>query len=339
MTIKKGVSIILCTYNGKHLLEETLKYIIAQKLTTPCEIILVDNASTDGTKVFADNWWDSHNLNTSIEYYSYIQPIQGKSYAQALGYDRAKYAYLLICDDDNWLCETYVQNAFDIMESQSYIGALGGWCEAVFENDKPNWFEHHSQSYAVGIQAQSNGDITEFVGYLYGAGMVIRTAHWQELKSLGFEHLLSCRKGDSLSSGGDTEYCYALQLLGYKIWYDDTLYFKHYMTSGRLNLFYLSRLRKAMAYSNFVISAYRDVLYGVVINKNLLFKRIVIQLRKGLLKNTYRRLFGNYEQRELGKNYFRKLNYMCFHQRTYFNHISFIKSWLVKTKTAHKELN
>ena len=63
----KGVSIVLCTYNGKQRLETTLKHIATQKLTVPCEIIFVDNASTDGTKAFADSWWQTHG-NSNITY-------------------------------------------------------------------------------------------------------------------------------------------------------------------------------------------------------------------------------------------------------------------------------
>src|SRR5690606_25368384 len=96
----------------------------------------------------------------------------------------------------------------------------------------------------------------------YGAGMVLRKSHNTELKALGFKQLLNDRKGQSLSSGGDTEYCYALRLLGYKMWYDERLYFQHYMTDGRLSLDYVSRLRKAMAHSNFMLWPYLDVLRG-----------------------------------------------------------------------------
>src|SRR5690606_30868677 len=116
---------------------------------------------------------------------------------------------------------------------------------------------------------------------------------------------------------GDTEYCYALRLLGYSIWYDERLYFKHYMTAGRLNLQYLSRLRKAMAYSNFVILAYADVLGGVLITKNLFYKRLFKQLKQGLFKNIYRRLFGSYSQQEVSKTYFRKLYYLSFRYDDY----------------------
>ena len=148
------------------------------------------------------------------------------------------------------------------MNSNSEIGALGGWCEAVFEESKPKWFDTYARFFAVSKQGVQSGDITNKKGCLYGAGMVMRKSHWLELKQRGFKHVLTCRKGTSLSSGGDTEYSYVLRLLGYKLWFDERLYFMHFMTNGRLHLDYVSRLRKAMTYSNFVLWPYLDCIEG-----------------------------------------------------------------------------
>ncbi|NNK71935.1 MAG: glycosyltransferase family 2 protein [Flavobacteriaceae bacterium] len=327
----KGVSIVLCTYNGKSRLDMTLKHLALQKTTVPCEIIFVDNASTDGTGTYADEWW-AENGSSHIEYRSFNQPIPGKSYAQDLGYDKAKYEYLLVCDDDNWLKEDYIQVAYEIMESNNKIGALGGWCEGVFEGEKPEWFDKYTNYYVVVKQGDKSGDITNKKGCLYGAGMVIRKSHWLQLKSLGFDHILSCRKGDSLSSGGDTEYSYALRLLGYRIWYDERLYFKHFMASGRLNFGYISRLRKALANSNFQLWPYLDLLNGKI-RKN---RDFIFDAMKGMpfapLKKAVALLFGNYDQKERAKQYFRYLRYRLFSYSIYKENLKMIRSWLPENK-------
>ena len=329
--LSKGVSIVLCTYNGKERLEATFKHLIAQKLNVPCELIFVDNASTDGTKEFADIWWESHG-HAAISYLSYEQPIPGKSYAQDLGYEKANYEYLLVCDDDNWLCDTYVQTAFDVMESNPEIGALGGWCDAEFEGEKPEWFDTYGKYFAVSKQGTVSGDITHKKGCLYGAGMVLNKNHWIELKTLGFAHLLSCRKGNNLSSGGDTEYSYALRLLGYKIWYDERLYFTHYMTAGRMHLEYLSRLRKAMSYSNFVLQSYTDLL----INGTPKWNRVLNKGNKALLKESFTNIklivLGGFEEKEQSKLYFRNLYYVFFKKDLYFNNKTIIMNWLKNKK-------
>ncbi|MDO6597685.1 glycosyltransferase [Oceanihabitans sp. 2_MG-2023] len=323
----KGISIVLCTYNGKKRLEQTLQHIAAQKITVPCEIIFVDNASTDDTKEYADTWWKTHGAS-QIEYYSFIQPIPGKSYAQDLGYEKAQYEYILVCDDDNWLCDIYVETAYQIMTENTSIGALGGWCDAVFELEKPAWFSTYSKYFAVSKQGKQSGDITNQKGCLYGAGMVLRKSHWLQLKTLGFNHLLSCRKGDSLSSGGDTEYSYALRLLGYKIWYDERLYFKHFMTDGRLNLNYLSRLRKAMVYSNHILWPYQDLLKGkertALDFKKEVFQHVPIYFTKKILNLC----IGNFEKKEISKKYLINSKYKLFNYATYKQNLQSIKAWL-----------
>jgi len=325
--MNQGVSIILCTYNGKNRLDATLSHLARQQVSVPCELILVDNASTDDTKTFADTWWQHHGT-PKISYRSFEQPISGKSYAQDLGYEKAQYEYLLVCDDDNWLCDTYVQSSYEVMESDLQIGALGGWCEAAFESEKPSWFDRYARYYAVAKQGKESGDITNKKGCLYGAGMVLRKSHWLELKQRGFVHLLTCRKGTSLSSGGDTEYSYALRLLGYKIWYDERLYFTHYMTSGRLHLEYLSRLRKAINESDFVLWAYLDLLKDSPRTQQDFLKQALKGMPLLCIKKLRLLLLGDYEQKEQAKFYFRNLGHLLFSYSSYRKHFESMKIWL-----------
>jgi glycosyltransferase involved in cell wall biosynthesis len=325
--MKVGISIILCTYNGKARLAKTLEHLVNQKHSCSLEIVLVDNASTDGTKEFADSWWTKNGIS-SINYKSFLQPIPGKSYAQELGYEQANYEYLLICDDDNWLVANYVQDAFNIMESNFEIGALGGWCEATFENIKPDWYDRYARYYAVSKQGTESGDVTNKKGCLYGAGMIIRKSHWLTLNKLGFVPLLTCRKGDTLSSGGDTEYSYVLRLLGYKMWYDERLYFKHFMPDGRLNLQYIRKIRKAMSKSNFVVSVYVDELANTNVLQKTFFKRFIKMIQKDFMQQLSKRLIGNFEEKELAKEYFRILSRLIFSYNDYRSNRATIKRWL-----------
>lgn len=329
--MKLGVSIIICTFNGKQRLSATLKHLAKQEYDCEAEVILIDNASTDGTKAFADEWWDL-NGSGELEYRSYIQPIPGKSYAQELGYDKARYEYLLICDDDNWLNPHYVQTAFEIMNSNAYIGALGGWCEAVFEKEKPHWFDKYARFFAVSRQGDETGDITNKKGCLYGAGMVIRKSQWEYLNQLGFKPLLTCRKGNSLSSGGDTEYSYVLRLLGYKIWFDERLYFKHFMPQGRLNLDYVKRIRKAISESNFVVSAYTDRLNKKMVTRKTFNKELKSELRTKLKTNLKKRFFGSFEEKEQATQYFRHLKRLMFEYKSYEGNRNSIDRWLLNHK-------
>lgn len=325
--MKSGVSIIICTYNGRERLEDTLSHLSVQVHSCPAEIIFVDNASTDDSLGFAERWWAEHG-SESIPMKTFSQPIPGKSYAQELGYAEASYEYLLVCDDDNWLAPNYVQVAFDVMESDPGIGALGGWCVAAFEAEEPEWFQEQSRYFAVSRQGDESGDITRKKGCLYGAGMVTRKSHWQQLEQLGFKALMSCRKGDKLSSGGDTEHSFALRILGYRIWFDERLRFTHFMTQGRMNLAYLSRLRKAMSESNFLVAPYQDVILGGSEGRGSLARKALRDLKAEGLRRTWDLLFGDYEAKEQSKDFFRLQYFRLFRWKEYIEVRQEIDRWV-----------
>lgn len=323
----KGVSIIVCCYNSANRLPETLLHLARQQVSKALqwEVVLVNNNSTDTTPQVAKKLWSDYGEPVQMVIIDELQ--SGLSYARRKGIMIANYDILLWCDDDNWLCENYVQTAFDIMEQNSEIGALGGWCEGAFEIEKPSWFDLYAKYFAVSKQGNKSGDITHNKGCLYGAGMVLRKTHHIELERLGFRQLLDDRIGSSLSSGGDTEYCFALRLLGYKMWYDERLYFKHFMTEGRLSLNYVSRIRKAMTYSNFMLWSYLDLLSKKPKSRLDFIRLGLRRLPYLFFKKFGALLIGDFEQKETAKRYFRNLGYRFFKYSTYRNNIEFLKTW------------
>lgn len=243
-----GVSIIVCTYNGAERLSETIKHLALQKVDKNIlwEVVFVDNASTDNSKEVTINEWKKHKCNANLIIVD--QPLPGKQLALEKGYEFAKYEFLITCDDDNWLDENFVQLSYEIMSKNPKVGILGGPNEPLCEVEPPGWFTYFKRDYAAGPQGDihtgkiSLGDITWKRGYVWGAGMIVRKSAWEKLLADGFRTSMSCRKGSELSSGGDSEMCYALVLAGWKVWYDERLKLKHCMPAGRLDWNYLVRL-------------------------------------------------------------------------------------------------
>lgn len=244
----KGVSVIVCCYNSAKRLPATLAHLANQKISgIGWEIILIDNASTDDTRLVAQEIWDGYRK--SVPFKIITEHRQGLSYAREQGLSKAQYGYVIFCDDDNWLAEDYVQRSFEIMEPDAQIGIAGGVCKAVCETTAPEWFDKYKGYYAVGKQFDNTGDITDTRGYLWGAGMILRKSVWLKVKEMGFQSILSDRKGKSISSGGDTEICLVFRQAGYKLYYDESLRLQHFVPASRLVWPYLVKLHKSSARS------------------------------------------------------------------------------------------
>jgi len=194
----------------------------------------------------------------------YVQPKPGKNHALELAYNEAKYSYMCIVDDDNWLAPDYVQNGFDILESHPEVGLLGGRTTGAFEVEPPAWFPQYQHYYAVGTPVLYDGDVPRPVDdgpvvdfELWGAGLFVRRSIWEEMTKLNFESLLSGRKGKDLVAGEDHELCYVARLLGYTLWYSSSLSLVHFMTKARLTTKYRDQLLRACVIGSLQLLPYK----------------------------------------------------------------------------------
>ncbi len=258
MINKKGVSIIICCYNSSSRLKHTLTYIAKQKIQPGinCEIIIVDNASTDGTALSAIREWELLN-NDYIDFKVITETKPGLSNARNAGTDEATYEYLIFCDDDNWLDENYVQNVAGLFDKSDDIAILGGLgiAELADETAKPYWFDKFYHSYAIGTA----NDPEAFVNFVHGAGLAIRRSILKivtDNKPL----LLQGRKQNQLTAGEDGEICLRVKLAGYKILYTPKLTFKHFIPVKRLTWEYLKKMHAGFAQSHVVICLYQEAL-------------------------------------------------------------------------------
>lgn len=262
-----GVSVIVCCYNSVSRIGETLRHLAQQKISAPLpwEIIIVDNGSNDATAQVAMDYWKKFDSTINLSVVN--EPILGLTHARASGMKAAKYDVIIFCDDDNWLSEQYVEKAYAVMMQNSMVAVVGGQGIAVTDGELPEWFEQYKRYYACYPQAAQTGQVTGPSAFLYGAGMAVRKSVINEVYTRGVTFLLTDRTGNSLASGGDTELCYLVRLLGYQLWYDDRLTFKHYMPQQRLTCEYLSKLVIGIGYSSMKIVVYQYVLSRKKVNR------------------------------------------------------------------------
>ncbi len=235
-----GISVIICCYNSAKRIKKTLSALLNQEFDSQIlwEIIIVDNNSTDGTAGIAQTIWK--DSGSEINFHIVEEKIPGLGIAKKAGTKAASYSILLFCDDDNWLSSNYIQDVFELMNSDSNIAACGGMGIPVFEVEEPYWFYMYSEAFALGSQETNseNGKIFN----LYGAGLAIQKQVLEQLYKSGFEAFFKGRTKEKLSSSEDTELTYAFVLMGYKLIYSEDLKFFHFLPKERLTFNYLKKL-------------------------------------------------------------------------------------------------
>jgi GT2 family glycosyltransferase len=113
------VSVIIVNYNTKQLTLNCINSIFEYTKEVVFEVILVDNASTDGSK-------DLFCKYTDIKYI-YSETNLGFGKANNLGLKCAVGKYILFLNSDTLLCNNAVKYFFDFMEkhAQLHLGAVG----------------------------------------------------------------------------------------------------------------------------------------------------------------------------------------------------------------------
>ena len=253
--MKPGVSVVICCHNSGKRLPETLRHLAAQVVEDgiPWEVVIIDNASTDDTQAVArKQWW-----HPTVELRVVSEPQAGLSNARQRGVDSSQYEILSFIDDDNWVCPLWIQRVYDCFSQNPEMALLGGPSYPVFEIEPPKWFTPISAFYAVGNQHVKEGDITDVPGtLLWGAGISLRKAAYEQLLKDGFFFECSDRKGSKLTSGGDSELCFALRASGWRILYDSTLTLQHFIPEARLAWSYAKRLLSGMGRSSVILNTY-----------------------------------------------------------------------------------
>lgn len=217
----------------------------------PIEVIIVDNASIDNTKLVVKEYCDSE---MPFVYQLIDQPHKGHMNARLLGISVSSFKYLVFCDDDNWLFNDYLLRAWEVFQKNNNLAILGGQSIPEFQsNQPPDWFDLIKGAYAVGKQYPQSS----YVDFVWGAGFIIDKTAFTKLQNFGFTPLLSGRSENKLTSGDDAELCYVLRLHGYKIFYDENLKLKHYIVNSRLKKTYLIKLIKGFLIAENVLQPYK----------------------------------------------------------------------------------
>jgi len=230
------ITLIVCTYNNCDSLRRTLEGLtcLAVSPSVLWEAVVVDNNSSDNTRQVAEGFVEQLPLRYVFE------PEQGLAHARRRGVRESSSELIGFVDDDCVLAPDWLEQAVLFCENHPCAGAVGGRVYPVYEIPPPDFLLRNPC-----MSAQDLGDYPQQMpssGFtnLVGAGLLLRRS---SLEAAGWieRHFLVDHRGNSLSTGGDTEMVLRIRAAGYELWYNPAMQLNHCIPRGRISLAYVCK--------------------------------------------------------------------------------------------------
>ena len=119
------VSICCATYNHQKYIRDAIEGFLMQKTTFPFEILIHDDASTDGTADIIREYEAKYPDIIKPIYQRENQYSKGIKISQVYQFPRAQGKYIALCEgDDYWIDPLKLQKQVDYMERNSRVSML-----------------------------------------------------------------------------------------------------------------------------------------------------------------------------------------------------------------------
>ncbi len=252
-----GISVVLCCYNSAEVIQASIRSLSAQDIPEGMgyELILVDNNCTDDSISLAQSAWKDTPFPLIIV--KETQP--GLIYARKAGVLKARYSILLFVDDDNILENDWVKRLVELYDKWPEVGGIGGYNIPLFEGELPSWFTKYSGMYAC-TPPHENPSVSAYKLTLFGAGLSLRTDIVRSIFESDLPLFLVGRTNHTLKRGDDSEICLRARLMGWKLWYENSLKLKHILLKNRVNWEYALRARNGGGHADIILKIYYDLL-------------------------------------------------------------------------------
>ena len=235
-------TVAICTYNGAQRIRAALEALAIQ--TQPkksWEVLVIDNASTDGTGEVADQFI-KEKLGGCGRVVREEQP--GLSFPRASADREARGEVICFLDDDNIPAPDFVAAVIQAFSERPRAGVIGGKVLPRWET-KPTPLAEAVAPFALAICDLGKAPrlFDGLGGGIVGAGMCVRR---EVLKVVFLSRLspkpVTDRTGTNLISGGDLAISIAARQMGYECWYEPSLVIQHLLPASRMKKDYLLRL-------------------------------------------------------------------------------------------------
>lgn len=260
--MKPEATVLICTYNPRM---ETLGRVLdaLRSQTKPVhtwELLVVDNGSAQALTGRLELAW--HPAARVLH-----EPRVGKTRATLLGFTEARSDLIIIVDDDNVLCPTYISDAVSVGKHHSFLGAWGGVSRGEFEVPPPQWALSRLSFIAV-----RDNDCPRPVwtneyfrppATPIGAGLCVRKtvtdAYSAMLRKDSSRQALG-PNGSALSRCEDIDLAYTAIDIGFGLGRFPELVLTHVIPAERLSETYFLNLVEASTESHILLRALRNSL-------------------------------------------------------------------------------
>ena len=224
------LSIIIVSFNNKLVIKQCLESLYAVEIEVPYEIIVVDNASTDGSTEMIEAHYNKVFLIKNRENLMFA-----KANNQAIAVAQGK--YLLLLNSDTIVQKGSIERLVDFLSAHPKVAAVGPKVLNVDGTLQSKGFPLspirgkilHSLNINKNIMPEklkkiifakyfwSANDFAQ-VGWISGCCMLLKKAVVEEIGGLCEEFFFYCE---------DVEWCYRAIKAKYEIWYVPTAVITH----------------------------------------------------------------------------------------------------------------
>jgi GT2 family glycosyltransferase len=265
------LSILIVNFNGKDFLGPCFDS-IRKNISIPYEIIIVDNASSDGSLDYISTFHQEVNLIVS-------KVNLGFAAGNNLAALSAKGDYILLLNNDTLLLGD-LKSAVDLLSSDSSIGALG--CKMLGRENEYRYSSGHFPSllrllffsrifnrsgpFKLGDFPIKDQTIYD-VDWVEGSFIFTRRALWKKLGGMDEGYFMYVE---------DIDFCKRVNQSGFRVVYFPSLSFLHYggYTSSRLGMLIKGFRRYHSKFSNCII----QLCAGCILTFGLIFKSVAYAL-------------------------------------------------------------
>jgi glycosyltransferase involved in cell wall biosynthesis len=244
-------TVAICAFNAVGRIGRTLDALTNVRYWGHWEVLVVDNASTDGTSEFVQAWGQALPGMRVVR-----EPVAGVAHARVRAIREASCDWIVWVDDDNLLPPDYLDTAHAIVADRDDAGVVAGDSKLFKLAVPPAWFDKVAGCYAVGRQMMREGDQHDGA-FCWGAGSMLRRRAATRILDLGFRPVLTGRLGRHQLAGEDAEICLATRLLGWSFLYSRKLVIGHAIDPQRMTVESLRRTAFGFGLSSIALEVYR----------------------------------------------------------------------------------